>query len=60
MWKASLCTVCKKGHMMLTGKSLYEFECNNPDCKTRIIDVTLCERTEKNENLESEQNRDIK
>jgi hypothetical protein len=45
---------------MLTGNNLYEFKCNNPDCNRRIIDVTLCERTEKNENLESGQNRDMK
>jgi len=57
MWKGSLCTTCKKGPMMLTGNSLYEFRCNNPDGNRRLA---LCEKTEINDKLESEQYRDMK
>jgi hypothetical protein len=55
MWKASLCTTCKKGYMMLTRSSLYEFRYNNPECNRRLVDITLCEKTEVNDKLESEQ-----
>lgn len=45
--------------MMLTGNSLYEFGCNNPDCNQILVDITPCEKTEINDKLEPEQYEDV-
>ncbi len=58
MWKANLCSTCKKGYMMLTGINLHEFRCNNPDCNQRLIDMTICETLEIDDKVGSEHYRD--
>lgn len=44
--------------MMLTGDRLDEFRCNNPKCKTRLIDKFLFESIKIGDGLDMEHFRD--